>query len=462
MRYLPSRPAATFGVLVVATTAFALLQAMVIPVLPEIRRALDTDARSVTWVVSGYLLSAAIATPVLGRLGDAVGKKPMLVTALAMLAVGSLGAAVAPDIGLMTAARVLQGAGGAVMPLAFGIVRDEFPEERVPSAIGILAAISGIGASAGLVLAGPIVDALGYRWLFLLPMLMIAATAVAAVLVVRPSAGRAEPISWAPAPFLAGALATFVLATTDASRWGWASGRTLGLYAVAAALAAGWLRLESRARHPLIDLRMMRIPAVRSGNAVSFLLGFAMFAVYAFVPQLLQAPSSTGYGVGATVTESGLLMLPLASAVFVGGLVAARLVRRTGSRRVVVSSSVVIAGCLAVVAWGYAATWQLVTTLGVYGVALGVALASLATLVVVSAPPSQSAVAGAVNLNARNIGGSVGTAVMATVVTARLDASGAPLGSGYTAGFVLLAVAMALATALAVAIPRPAAEPAGA
>ncbi|WP_238005485.1 MFS transporter [Dactylosporangium sp. AC04546] len=462
MRYLPSRPAATFGVLVVATTAFALLQAMVIPVLPEIRRALHTDARSVTWVVSGYLLSAAIATPILGRLGDAVGKKPMLVAALGMLAAGSLGAALAPGIGIMTAARVLQGAGGAVMPLAFGIVRDEFPAERVPSAIGVLAAISGIGASAGLVLAGPIVDALGYRWLFLLPMLMIAATAVVAVFVVPASAGRAEPISWAPAPFLAGALATFVLATTEASRWGWASGRTLGLYAVAAALAAGWLRLESRARHPLIDLKMMRIPAIRSGNAVSFLLGFAMFAVYAFVPQLLQAPSSTGYGVGATVTESGLLMLPLASAVFVGGLVTAGLVRRNGSRRVVVSSSVVIAGCLAVVAWGYAATWQLVTTLGVYGVALGVALASLATLVVVSAPPSQSAVAGAVNLNARNVGGSVGTAVMATVVTARLDASGAPVGSGYTAGFVLLAVAMALATALAVAIPRPAAEPAGA
>ncbi|MFC0529986.1 MFS transporter [Phytohabitans kaempferiae] len=459
MTRVPSRTTATFCVLVVAATVFALLQAMVIPVLPRIERALDTDPRSVTWVVSAYLLSAAIATPIVGRLGDAIGKKPMLVTALALLSAGSLGAAFAPDIRLMTAARVLQGVGGAVMPLAFGIVREEFPGERVPFAIGVLAAIGGIGASVGLVLAGPIVDLWGYRWLFLLPALVTAATAVAAVLVVRPSTTRAAPISWAPAPFLAGALATFVLATTNASAWGWTSGRTLGLYALAVALGACWYRLESRAHHPLIDLRMMAIPAVRSGNAVSFLLGFAMFAVYAFVPQILQAPASTGYGVGASVTESGLLMLPLASAVFLGGVATARLVRRAGPRPVVAAASVVIAACLAAVAWRYATAWQLVAVLAVYGVALGVSLAALATLVVVSVPASQSAVAGAVNFNARNLGGAVGTAVMATVVTAELGVGGLPLGSGYTAGFVLLALSMAAATALAVAIPRPARAP---
>lgn len=447
------RTTATFGVLVVAATAFALLQAMVIPVLPQIQRALETDARSVTWVVSAYLLSAAVATPVVGRLGDAFGKKPMLITALALLSVGSLGAAFAPDIRVMTVARVLQGVGGAVMPLSFGIVRDEFPGERVPFAIGVLAALGGIGASAGLVLAGPIVALWGYRWLFLLPMVVLAVTAAAALAVVRPSPARGDPISWAPAPFLAGALAVFVLATTNASGWGWASRRTLGLYALSALLGLLWYRLESRAQYPLIDLRMMAIPAVRSGNAVSFLLGFAMFAVYAFVPQILQAPASTGYGGGASVTGSGLLMLPLASAVFLGGLAAARLVRRAGSRRVVLVSSAVIAACLAAVAWRYATAWQLVTALGIYGVALGVALASLATLVVVSVPPSQTAVAGAVNFNARNIGGAVGTAVTATVVTAELDAGGVPLASGYTAGFVVLAICMAAATALAAAIP---------
>lgn len=458
MRLLPSRAGATFAVLVVAGTAFALLQAMVIPVLPELQRALGTDQRTVTWVVSAYLLSAAIVTPILGRVGDAIGKKTMLLVCFALLTGGSLAAALAPDIWSMTAARVVQGAGGAILPLSFGIIRDVFPAERIPSALGVVGALQGIGASAGLVLAGPIVDLLGYRWLFLLPMLVVAATGMAAVLIIQPSPPGDGRMSWAPAPFLVGALGLFVLTTTQASQWGWVSPRTLGLYGVSALLAVLWHRLESRASYPLIDLKMMNLPAIRSGNAVSFLLGFAMFAIYAFVPQVLQAPSSTGYGAGAGVTESGLLMLPMASAVFVGGLIAAPLVRRAGSRKVVVLSSVVIAGCLVVVTVSFTATWGLVTALGVYGIAVGIALASLAALIIIAVPASQSGVAGAVNVNTRNIGGSVGTAVMATVVTAQLDGAGTPLASGYTIGFAILAVAMLAAAGLAAAIPRPVAR----
>lgn len=452
---LPSRASATYAVLIIAATSFAMLQAMVIPVLAEIRHALDTDHRSVTWVVSAYLLAAAVVTPLLGRVGDAIGKKTMLVICLALLAGGSLGAALAPNVWVMTAARVVQGAGGAIVPLSFGILRDELPAHRVPSALGVVAALQGIGASAGLVLAGPIVDLWGYRWLFLVPMLVVSATAVAAMLVIRPSPPGEGRISWSPAPFLLAALALLVLTTTNASQWGWTSSRTLGLYALTGGFGVAWFRMESRVRYPLIDLHMMNIPAVRAGNAVSFLLGFAMFAVYAFVPQVLQACPDTGYGSGASVSLSGLLMLPLASAVFVGGLVTAPLVRRAGSRSVVLMSSAVIGGCLAMVAVSFSATAWLVTTLGVYGVALGVSLASLSALIITSVPMSQSAVAGAVNVNIRNIGGSVGTAVMATVVTAHLDGTGAPLASGYTTGFAVLALAALLAAALAVAIPKP-------
>lgn len=454
------RPAATYNVLIVAATSFALLQAMVIPVLPEIQRQLVTDARSVAWVVSAYLLSASVATPLIGRLGDAVGKRSMLILTLALLSAGSLLAAFAPDIRVMTAARVLQGVGGGVMPLSFGIVRDEFPPERASARLGALAALGGIGASIGLVLAGPIVDVLGYRWLFLLPMIVTAVTAVAAAGIVPPSPTRAGPVSWIPAPFLAVALAAFVLATTQATEWGWTATRTLALYAISMVAAAIWMRLESRVRFPLIDLRMMSIPAVLSGNVVSFLLGFAMFGIYAYVPQLAQAPTSTGYGFGAGVTESGLLLLPMASAVFLGGLVAAKLVQRAGSRRVVMLSSVVIAACLAVVASIHGDAHGLVAVLAIYGFALGIALAALSVLIVVAVPATQSAAAGGVNVNLRNIGGAVGTAVMATTVTAGIGEDGYPLEVGYTTGFAILAATMVVAAALAAMIPRKAVEPA--
>ena len=128
-----------------------------------------------TWVLTAYLLSASVFTPIVGRIGDKVGKERMLVVALGALAVGSLIAAVAPTIGVLISPGSMQGVGGGVLPLTFGIIRDEFPRERVAGAIGTAAALLAVGGGFGLVVAGPIVEALSYHWLFWLPMILTAA-----------------------------------------------------------------------------------------------------------------------------------------------------------------------------------------------------------------------------------------------------------------------------------------------
>src|ERR1700679_128351 len=120
---------ATFSVLAAATAAYALLQSLVIPVLPTIQAGLHTSQNTVTWVLTAFLLSASIFTPILGRLGDMWGKERMLAAALAAAAVGSALGAVSHSIGLMIAARSIQGIGGGVLPLSFGIIRDEYPKE---------------------------------------------------------------------------------------------------------------------------------------------------------------------------------------------------------------------------------------------------------------------------------------------------------------------------------------------
>ena len=170
----------TFVVLCVGVASFSLLQSMVNPVLPTIEAALHTDQATVTWVLTAYLLSASVFTPIIGRVGDKVGKERMLVVALGALAVGSLLAALAPSIGVLIAARAIQGIGGGVLPLTFGIIRDEFPRDKVAGAVGTSAALLAVGGGVGLVLAGPIVDALSYHWLFWLPMILTALAAVAA------------------------------------------------------------------------------------------------------------------------------------------------------------------------------------------------------------------------------------------------------------------------------------------
>src|SRR5205085_11762403 len=132
----------------------------------------------------------SVFTPIIGRIGDKVGKERMLVVALGALAIGSLLAAVAPSIGVLVAARAIQGVGGGVLPLTFGIIRDEFPRDKVPGAVGASAALLAVGGGIGLVVAGPIVDALSYHWLFWLPMTLTAAAAVAAHLFIPESPER--------------------------------------------------------------------------------------------------------------------------------------------------------------------------------------------------------------------------------------------------------------------------------
>ena len=140
-------PTLTLAVLSLSALAYILLQSMVLPALPEIGRALHTSQSTVAWVLTAYLISASVATPVLGRLGDMFGKKRVLLIVLACLIVGSVLAALTSSVAVMLAARVIQGAGGAIFPLAFSIVRDEFPRERVAGAIGLLSALIGVGAA---------------------------------------------------------------------------------------------------------------------------------------------------------------------------------------------------------------------------------------------------------------------------------------------------------------------------
>src|ERR1700754_4775210 len=301
---------ATFAVLATAVAAYALLQSLVIPVLPTIQAGLHTSQSTVTWVLTAYLLSASIFTPIMGRLGDMYGKERLFVLAVAALALGSLISALAGSISIMVVGRVIQGVGGGVLPLAFGIIRDEFPREKVVGAVGVIAALTAAGAGVGIVLAGPIVDALSYHWLFWIPMIVLAAAGVATHLVVPESLVRtAGKLSWPAIFLLSGWLVALILPISEAADWGWTSTKVIGLVVVALVLAAAWVRVESRSENPLIDMGMMRIPAVWKTNLVALFLGVGMYAVFAFLPEFLQTdPGKAGYGFGLSITSSGLLL----------------------------------------------------------------------------------------------------------------------------------------------------------
>ncbi|CAN5190774.1 MFS transporter [soil metagenome] len=445
----------TYAVLAVSVSAFALLQFLVTPVLSEIQTDLHTDQTTVTWVLTAYLLSASVFTPIVGRIGDKVGKERMLVVALGALSVGSLIAALATSIEPMIVARVIQGVGGGVLPLAFGIIRDEFPEQKVPGAVGTIASLAAVGAGAGLVLAGPIVSAFNYHWLFWFPMIVTALAAVAALVYVPASPVRtAGKISVLPAVLLSAWLVALLLGLSEGQRWGWASGRILGLFAAAIVLAVAWVLVEQHAESPLIDMQMMRLPAVWTTNLVALLVGFGMYASFGFLPQFSQTPHElAGYGFGASITESGLILLPSSVTMFFVGMYSARFARRIGAKNVVVIGALIAAVAMGMVAFAHDHRWELYVANAVMGTGIGLIFACLSNLIVAAVPPEQTGVASGMNANIRTVGGSIGAAVMATIVTANVFPNGLPHESGYTHGFIALMVAMLLTAAVALLIP---------
>jgi EmrB/QacA subfamily drug resistance transporter len=444
----------TFAVLAAGVAAYALLQSLVIPVLTTVQHQLHTTQDLVTWVLTAYLLSASIFTPILGRVGDMIGKERIFVFTLGALAVGSLLAAIAPSIWILIVARVIQGVGGGIVPVAFGIIRDEFPADKVAGAVGSLAALTAVGGGLGIVLAGPIDEALNYHWLFWLPMILTIAAGIAAVLFVPESPVRAPGrISWPPAVLLSGWLVALLVAVSEAPSWGWGSIRVIGLLAAAVVLAAAWIFAELRARTPLIDMKMMRQTAVWTNNLVALLIGLGMYATFAFLPEFVQTPASAGYGFSASITRSGLLLLPSALTMFITGMFAGRLAARLGGKVLVVAGCLLGAVSLAILAFAHQHEWQIYLSQGIQGVGFGMAFAAMSALIVAAVPPSQTGVASGMNANIRTIGGAIGSAVMASIVTSQLQASGLPKESGYTTGFAVMGAMLILAALAALLIP---------
>lgn len=190
----------TFAVLATGAGVFSMLQSLIAPALPTVQHALNTSQSTVTWVMTAYLLSASVFTPILGRVGDLIGKKRTLVAVLVTVTLGCLLAALAPNIGVLIVARVVQGIGGALFPLSFGIIRDEFTAAEVGPSISNLSAVIAAGGGVGLVAAGPIVSALDYRWLFWLPVGVVAVTTLIALRYVPESPSRAEDASAGSVP----------------------------------------------------------------------------------------------------------------------------------------------------------------------------------------------------------------------------------------------------------------------
>jgi len=323
----------TLAILFFSALAFAFAQTMVVPALPEMQRQYNTSATTVTFVLTAFLLTSAVATPILGRLGDMFGKERLLVIVLTVFGIGSVVSANASSIEVVIAGRAIQGVAGAVFPLSFGIIRDEFPREKVSTAIGTISATFGVGGGIGIVASGLIIDNIGLEWIFWVSAAVIAVATVSTHFFVPESPVKSPArIDWAGGLMMTTSLGAMLIAVSEGNTWGWGSPGVIGLLALSVVVAIFWVRFESRVPEPMVDIRVMRRRAVWTTNLVAFLVGFGMFGSFMLIPQLVQLTTSSGVGFGASATQSGLYMLPSSIFMLMAGPLAGWLGSRFGSR----------------------------------------------------------------------------------------------------------------------------------
>jgi EmrB/QacA subfamily drug resistance transporter len=448
-------PNRTLLSLVAGTTAYSFAQTMILPALPAIQEQTGTSEAAVTWLLTGFLLVASVAPPIIGRLGDMFGKERLLLITLLLFAIGSLVCALgANSFALLVAGRVIQGAGGAVFPLAFGIVRDEFPKERVATSIGIISAVFGIGGGFALVFAGLIIDHVSVAALFWVSLATTVVAAWATWRWVPESPVRAPAkIDWVGGGLLSTALIAMLLGVSQGPDWGWTSAGVLVLIGGGLALVGVFTFVETRVPQPLVDMRMMARRAVWSPNVAAFTIGFAMFGSFILVPQIVEAPESTGYGFGLTATGAGLVLPPSALAMLAFGPFAGWLGGRFGSRLPLVIGALCAVGAFTILTFAHGALWTITLGNTVLGMGIAMALAAMANLVVNAVDPTETGVATGINTIMRNIGGAIGGQITASLLAAHAVAGEPPSETGYTAAFAISGVAALVALAVCFLIP---------
>src|SRR4051794_5180386 len=383
------------------------------------------------------------------------GKERLLMLVLLMLALGTLISAVASSLPLMLLGRVIQGAGGGIFPLAFSIIRDEFPNERVPGAIGLVSALLGIGGGAGVVFAGIVIDNLSYHWLFWFPLAAILLTVYLTWRYIPESPLKTPAeINYRATALMTVGISTVLLAITKTSSWGWGSPKTLGLLAIGAVLIGAWVREELRSREPLVDMRMMAIRGVWTTNAVAFLIGVGMYSSFILLPELVQEPASTGYGFGASVTTAGLFLLPATIAITVVGQMAGILERRIGSRGSLIGGALFALVCYALLVVDRSQEAEIYVAAGLLGIGIGLSFSAMANLIVQNVRQDQTGVATGMNAVTRTLGGAFGGQLAATLLASNLGGGGLPTSSGFTLSFLMCLIALAAALGFAVWVPR--------
>lgn len=408
-----------FAGLLVAMLLSALDQTVFATALPTIVGELD-GVSQMLWVTTAYMVAATITMPIYGKLGDLIGRKGLFLAALVLFITGSIVGGLASSMVGLIVARAIQGlGGGGLMILSQAIIADVAPVKDRARYMGIMGAVFGISSILGPLLGGWFTESIGWRWAFWLniPLGIIALILAARFLKTPKRQTTITFDTWGAITMAVAVTSIILVASWGGTHYDWNSPQILGLIVTAVVFGALFVLAESRAAQPLIPLSLFRSKNFVLATTAGLVIGIAMFGTISYLPTYLQMVT------GLSATSSGLLMVSMTAGLMGTSVVTGQLAAKTGHYKwMPIASMIVIGIALALMAGLTVETplWLLLTYLFILGAGIGLAMQILVLVVQNSFSDSQVGTATAANNFFREIGASLGGAIVGAIFTSRL------------------------------------------
>ncbi|MGW5309508.1 MFS transporter [Nocardia thailandica] len=426
------------------------------PLVTSVATTFGVSLGSAQWTLTIALLSGAVATPVLGRLGAGPHRRATILVTLAVVVAGSALTVLPLPFGCLLAGRAAQGVGLGLTALMMGVARDHLPEERGAAVISLISVVSIVGVGIGYPLAALLAELGGVRAAYGLGLVVTAAALLTAWRSVPEApADRAAPVDVVGALVLAVALLLVLFLAGERGLWSGHPAVAAGLAVVAVLLLGAWVVVELRVVAPLIDVRAVRHPAVAGANLAVFVGGIGMYLLLTLVTRYAQTPHDAGYGFGLTTFVAGLVLVPFSVSGFVAGELTPRLRTRISGPLLLAGSAVVVGGGFALFAAARSDLVDLFVVMGVLGVGVGGFSAAMPGVILAVTPRSETSSAMSVNYVVRSVGYSLGSALGGLILAAgTIPGRLFPDDGAYTAAALVGIGAMATTTLTCLALAR--------
>ncbi|GAA2787022.1 MFS transporter [Kribbella solani] len=443
--------------------ASAVIGSLGAPLITAVAEAYRVSLAASQWTLTIALLAGSVATPVLGRLGSGPRRRIVVLTVLGVEVVGSLLTVIPLPFAYLLLGRAAQGSGLGLVVLMMAVARDHLDEQRAARTIALLSVASTAGIGIGYPLSGILADQFGVRAAYGLGLVVTVSAFVAAVFLLPHAPNTTTQRGVAPtataarfdvrgAVLLAIALPALLLVIGETRLWQQHAGLAVVILVAALLVLFGWAVLEARTEQPLVDVRLLRHPAVAAANVVMLVGGVGMYLLFSLITRYVQTPTAAGYGFGLTTFEAGLVLVPFSVLGFVAGRLVPGWRERVGARLLLGASTAVVLAAFVLFAVARSRLVLPVVAIGVLGLGVGAFSAAMPAVILAVTPAAETASAMSVNAVVRSVGFSTGSALGGLILAAHTTGT-FPTESGFTTAAWLGATATTCTLAIVALLP---------